>query len=199
MRGLRAFFFVGLLVLCAAPRARASVSYTVLLDALVQESTAACLETPIESKSVWEGGKIVTYTRVHVDRLLAGSLPSEIWVQTLGGVVGEIGQQVEGEAVLRAGRQSLVFVSAYQSGWVVTARGQGQFPVAADASGTLRVHKNLNAGALLPPRETTLARIRGATSYALAAAPAGDALDGKSISDAATEISGAWRRTHAAR
>ena len=197
MRGLRAVLFLLGLILCAAP-ARASVSFTVVFDALVEESTAVVVETPIESKSVWENGHIVTYTKVHVDRLVAGSAPSEVWVETLGGVVGEIGQQVEGEAVLRTEHQSLLFLSAYQTGYVVTARGQGQFPIAPDASGALRIRRNLHPGALIAPRDTVVARIRAATSYAPAASPAADVLDGKSIADAATEISGAWRRTHAA-
>ena len=196
MRGLRAFLIVFGLLLFVAP-AGASVSFTVVFDALVQESTAVVVETPIESKSVWENGHIVTYTKVHVDRLIAGSAPSEVWVETLGGVVGDIGQQVEGEAVLRSGQQSLLFLAAYQTGYVVTARGQGQFPIARDNAGALRVKRNLHPGALTAPRDTVVARVRAATSYAPAASPAADVLDGKSIADAAAEISGAWRRTHA--
>jgi hypothetical protein len=196
VRALLLFAFVSLASF-VAPAARASVSYTVVLDALAKESAAACLETPAEVKSVWEGGRIVTYTRLHVDSLLAGSLPDEIWVRTLGGVVGDIGQQVEGEAVLRLGQQSVLFLTQYQGSWVVTARGQGQFPIVRDASGALRLRKNTHAGALLPPRAATVTRIRAATTYALAAEPAADALDGKTIPDATTEITSAWRRTHA--
>src|SRR5258705_1576393 len=84
----------------AAPRADASVSFTVPMDALVEESSAACVVSPLENKSVWENGRIATYTRAHVDRLLAGSASSEVWIKTLGGSVGDIGQIVDGEAVL---------------------------------------------------------------------------------------------------
>jgi hypothetical protein len=197
VRALRGLLFLSVIV-CAAP-ATASVSFTVVLDALVQESSVAVVETPIESKSVWENGRIITYTKVHVDRVLAGTAPTEVWVETLGGVVGDIGQQVEGEAVLRAGQQSLLFLSPYESGYVVTARGQGQFPIVRDAGGALHVKKNLHAGALVGPRDTTVASIRAATTYAPAAKPAADVLDGKSVADAETEIVGAWRRTHAGR
>ena len=181
----------------AAPGARGSVSFTVVLDALARESAGACLETPIEAKSVWEGGRIVTYTRVHVDRVFAGALGSEIWVKTLGGAVGDIGQRVEGEAVLRFGQQSVLFVSSYEGSFVVTARGQGQFPIVKDSSGSLRLRRNMHSGALLPPRDATVSRIRTLTSYAPASLPAADVLDGKSIDEAATEIAGAWKRTHA--
>src|SRR5512135_1138716 len=124
-----------LLVLVAlivgAPAARASVSFTVVLDALVQESNAACVVTPVEAKSVWESGRIYTYTRVRVERTFGGSVAvgSEVWVQTMGGSVGDIGQLVDGEAVLNPGKTSLLFLKTAPTGYVVTARGQGQFPV----------------------------------------------------------------------
>src|SRR5678815_5242459 len=91
---LRGLLFAAILF-CAAPRADASVSFTVPMDALVEESSAACVVSPIEAKSVWENGRIATYTRVHVDRLLAGSAANEIWIKTLGGAVGDVGQNVE--------------------------------------------------------------------------------------------------------
>jgi hypothetical protein len=185
-----------MVALLVAPHARASVSFTVLLDALVGESTAACVATPVETKSVWEDGRIATYTRVHVDRVLAGSAASEVWVKTLGGVVGHIGQQVEGEAVLRAGQQSVLFLTTYEGSIVVTARGQGQFPIVVDGS-VLRLRKNQHAGALLGVRPSTLTRIRATTAIANASLPAGDVLDGKSIDDAQIEIAASWQRTHA--
>src|SRR5438067_5620753 len=97
LRGL----LLAAILFCAAPRAEASVSFTVPMDALVEESSAACVVLPLDAKSVWENGRIATYTRVHVDRVLAGSAPSEVWVKTLGGAVGDVGQMVDGEAVLR--------------------------------------------------------------------------------------------------
>ena len=92
----------------AAP-ADASVSFTVPMDALVEESSAACVVSPTFATSVWENGRIATYTRAHVDRVLAGSASNEVWIKTLGGAVGDVGQNVDGEAVLRPGRQSVVF------------------------------------------------------------------------------------------
>lgn len=186
MLRLRAFVFAALIAggVVAAPHAHASVSFTVVMDSLVQESSAAILATPIEVKSVWEGGRIATYTRVHVDRTFVGSASSEVWVKTMGGVVGQIGQLVDGEAVLRSGQQSVLFLSSFGGSTVVTARGQGQFPIVKDASGALRLRKNAHAGALLAARTTT-------------SAPAADVLDGKTIDDAQIEIAASWQRTHA--
>jgi hypothetical protein len=191
---LRGLLFSAFLF-CAAP-ADASVSFTVPMDALAQESSAACVVSPIEAKSVWENGRIATYTRVHVDRVVAGSVATEVWIKTLGGAVGDIGQTVDGEAVLRAGRQSLLFLSTYEGSLVVTARGQGQFAMVRDGA-VLRMHKNLWAGALLAPSPTLLAQIRARTTDVEAATPAADVLDGKTIDEAAPHIAAAWSRTHA--
>jgi hypothetical protein len=202
MNRAAAILVVLVALLAAAPAARASVSFTVLFDALVQESDAACVVTPVEAKSVWENGRIYTYTRVHVERSFAGGVAAgqDVWVQTMGGEVGDIGQLVDGEAVLRPGKTSLVFLKrAPGSGFVVTARGQGQFPVVKDATThTLELMRNAHAGALLAPSPAALARIRSASPGAPSAAlPAGDVLDGKSLDDAALEIARAWSRTHA--
>jgi hypothetical protein len=172
------------------------VSYTVVLDALLYESSAAVVATSIDQRSVWEDGRIATYTKVRVDRLVAGSVPSDVWIRTLGGVVGDIGQQVEGEAVLRVGQTSLLFLRSFSGSLVVTARGQGQFAVVSDTTGS-HLRKNLHSGALLAPNPSSVSRIRAATANPNAILPAADVLDGKSINDAVTEITAAWARTHA--
>ena len=192
---LRGWLFAAVLFF-AVPRADASVSFTVVLDALVEESSAACLATPVDSRSVWEDGRIATYTRVHVDRVFAGSLADEVWVKTLGGAVGDIGQIVDGEAVLRRGQQSVLFLTSYEGSLVVTARGQGQFAIVRDGS-VLRLRKNAHAGALLAPNPAALAKVRARTTIATAVTPAADVLDGKTIDDAAAVVSASWTRTHA--
>jgi len=200
VRYVRGLLVVALwaLAVCVAPRAHASVSFTVVFDALVAESNAAVVGTPIDSKSQWEDGRIATYTKVRIDRAVAGSTSAnEVWIRTLGGVVGNIGQQVEGEAVLRAGQTSLLFLTWSAGTFVVTARGQGQFPVVPDASNVPRLKRNMHAGALLGPNPRSVARVRSLTASPNAVMPAADVLDGKSIDDAVTEIAGAWTRTHA--
>ncbi len=67
---------------------------------------------------------------------MAGALPSgdDPWLRTLGGVVGHVGQRVEGEAVLSFGYQALVFLGAGKAGtFDVTARAQGKIPDCHDA------------------------------------------------------------------
>jgi hypothetical protein len=95
-----------------AGRAGASVSLAVSWEKLLQTSTEAVIATPVDSRSAWEGGRIYTYSHVHVDRAIAGTLPAggEAWIRTMGGIVGDIGQQVEGEAELVSGQPSLLFL-----------------------------------------------------------------------------------------
>jgi hypothetical protein len=117
-------------------------------------------------------------------------------VKTLGGAVGDTGQMVDGEAVLRPGRQSVVFLSTFEGSVVVTARGQGQFGLVNDGT-KLRLRKNAHAGALLAPSPAMLSRVRAHTTDAEATLPAADVLDGKTVDEAAPHIAAAWSRTHA--
>jgi len=172
--------------------ARASVSIAVTWEGLLRESTAAAVLTPVESHAVWENGRIYSYTRMHVDRVVAGDLATggDAWVRTMGGVVGDIGQIVEGEAMLADGKPSLLFLRAGPPVALdVTARGQGQFPVvAASADAPARVVRNRAAGALLAPRVAL-----SSAGTRLAA----DVLHDRSVDDAAVEVAADWIRVHA--
>jgi hypothetical protein len=181
-----------LLVALVAADAGASVSIAVTWDGLLRESTAAAVVTPLDARPVWENGRIYTYTRVRVGRAMAGDLaPGDTaWVRTMGGVVGKIGQLVDGEAVLAPGQPSLLFLHAGPVGaYEVTARGQGQFPVVTPADGTpARLVRGTAAGALVAPRlpaSTTPPRL------------AADGGHGRGGDDGAPDVGAAWRRAHA--
>lgn len=197
LRKLTRAVTVFLAALCIAAvtligNAQASVSIAITWDGLIRQSTASAVMTPIEANCVWEGGRIYTYTRVRVDRTVAGDLPtgSEAWVRTMGGVVGKIGQIVEGEAVLTPGESSLLFVRAGPlETFEVTARGQGQFPIVPrDAKSPPRVVRSHAVGALVPPQLTaSSARSR------LAA----DVLHGHTVDEVAVAIAADWEPMHA--
>lgn len=180
----------------AASDAGASVSIQVTWDGLLRESTAAGIVTPTETQSVWENGRIYTYTKVHVDRAIAGDLSTgaEAWVRTMGGVVGKIGQRVEGEAVLAPGHASLLFLhtggNAPAGTYQVTARGQGQFPVvaAADPAAPPHLVRSTAAGVLVAPN------LAGPVPNPVLAA---DVVHGRLVDDVATDVVAAWGRTHA--
>ena len=185
---------VSLVLLCAAGArdAGASVSLTVVFDALVEESTASAVVSAMEQSSVWEGGRIVTYTHLRVEDRLAGSLGQEAWVRSLGGVVGDVGQQVEGEATFTMGNRYVVFLkpSVQGTSMAVVARAQGEFPV-QNAKVTSRVT------ATLPPRPDVVARIQARTQAPEAVLPASAVLSGHSVEDTRALVAAAWQRTHA--
>lgn len=143
---MAAFVFVGATFVSSgslAPReAQASVAIAMSLDDLARGSSVIARVTPLDHESVWENGRIITYSRVRVDDVVAGSTPSsarEVRVRTLGGRVGNIGQTVEGEAALTASEPSIVFLAAARServtDLVVVGRAQGQLLVRRDAHG----------------------------------------------------------------
>ncbi len=181
--------------------ARASVSIAILFDELVERSSAAGVVTPVEQHAVWEDGRIYTYTRVHVDSTVAGSVPGEAWVRTMGGVVGKVGQSVEGEAVLTVGRPALLFLQpiATPSGTVagafeVTARAQGQFAVTLDATKSMRFTRAYAASAVLPPPAARIARVQAMRP---GAAPlATEVLHDRPVDQATRDIQSAWTRLH---
>jgi hypothetical protein len=181
-----------LVVVLVVGDARASVSIAATWDGLLHESSAAVVATPVESRAVWEEGRIYTYTRLSVDRAVAGELVSgsTVWVRTMGGVVGKVGQIVDGEPVFAPGRSSLLFLHPGPVGaFEVTARGQGQFPVVVDDPKLpARVVRSNSAGAILPRPASSSGSPR------LAA----EVMHGRPVEDVARDIATDWARTRAA-
>ena len=115
---------LGLALLCAAamvpislarePLASASVVVALTVDDLVDRSEAVVVAIPRSRTSRWEGGRIVTYTTVAIDSGVAGGMKAGdlVVVRTLGGVVGDLGQRVFGEAVLPLDAPVMLFLRA---------------------------------------------------------------------------------------
>ncbi len=174
----------------ASGDALASVSLEVTWTELLHDSTAAVVATPVEARSVWENGRIYTYSRVRVDRAAAGNLApgADAWVRTMGGEVGKSGQSVDGEAVLTPGLPALLFLHPGPPGaYVVTARGQGQFPVIADAARPeLPAHlvRSYAVGALVPPHAAGPVRF------------AAEVVHGRLVDDVLRDVAAAWAGAH---
>jgi hypothetical protein len=118
--------------------AAASTFIELTVGDLVAGSTLVAAGTPLESTSLWEdsdanrGRRIVTYTRLRIDRTVDGDPQAEVWVRTLGGHVGDIGQHVDGEAVLVTARPGLFFLRALAGGThAVVGMSQGHYPLEA--------------------------------------------------------------------
>ena len=144
--------------------AEASVAVLISLEDLTAASAYVVVATAGEQRSAWEetpsGRRIVTYTRLAVDRSVDGPAEKELWVRTLGGVVDNIGQSVSGEAQLTGGSRSMLFLARVPSGLVVTAMAQGHYPVVdgEKTSNTTspRLAESPDAGMLLPRRGPTI-------------------------------------------
>jgi hypothetical protein len=177
-------------ILCFVPRADASVSIAVQWTDLLARSSDAVVALPAETRAVWENGRIYTYTRVGVDRALAGQLHTgdEVWVRTMGGIVGDVGQHVDGEAVLIPGRPSILFLQPSGTGsYDVSARGQGQFPVVLDENKKPKVIRSSSVGALMAPRGQPLV-----VQLVFAA----EKLHGRPLDDVARDIAADWDHAH---
>ncbi len=139
--------------------AQASVAIAYSLEELVDASPQVVMVKALERRSLWEivadSRRIVTYTKCQVIQRVYGKTAKTIWVRTLGGAVGRIGQQVGGEAQFHIGRQSLVFLTHTQDGTlVVSGSAQGHFPtVKPKKKGeSLRLGLSPMLGAVLPRR-----------------------------------------------
>ncbi len=162
---------------------------------LVADATLVAAGTPLESRSLWEGDatthgrRIVTYTRVRIDRMLDGPPQAEIWVRTLGGEVDDIGQQVAGEAVLRGSQPTLLFLRVRADGThVVVGMSQGQYLLdARPVTGSVRVRTPMEGSHLVPRADLAATAQRSARV----------ALVGRTLDEIA-QIVAAERRAHAA-
>ncbi len=144
--------------------AEASVAVLISLEDLTAASTYVVIATAGEQRSAWEetpsGKRIVTYTRMKIDRSVAGPAETELWVRTLGGIVDKIGQSVSGEARLATGSRSMLFLSRIDVGLVVAGMAQGHYPIVDDAAAPAATRPRLagspDAGMLLPRRGPTI-------------------------------------------
>jgi hypothetical protein len=117
--------------------ASASQFVPVPLGDLVRSSQQIWLGVPRESHAEWletrAGRVIVSHTRVTCDsEVVPGQAHrGELWVRTLGGTIGKVGQLVPGEARLALGERCLVFLAGFVGTHLVTALGLGHYPISA--------------------------------------------------------------------
>lgn len=180
-----------------SPRAAMASTFVELSVAeLVSKSNLVVAGTPLDARSLWEddqggrGRRIVTYTHLRIDRVIDGQVTGELWVRTLGGEVGDVGQHVDGEAVLTTSKPALLFLRALADGThAVVGMAQGHYPLDTPSDGTpIR---------LLPPRD--VGRLVGKvtpTPLAQGQLPARLVLSGQTL-DAAAKLVWAERRVHA--
>jgi hypothetical protein len=151
--------------------ARAGVMLPLTLTELVQRSVFAMVGVTRESTSEWEsdsqGKRIVTYTRLETEQVLDGrSAPSgDLFLRTLGGDVGEIGQLVQAEAELERDKPAVFFLRDSVPGtYGVTGMAQGHYRLRADRGGIYRLLPGGNlAGLVKATPDAAITRLRDRT------------------------------------
>lgn len=133
--------------------ARASSLTPLSLETLSTQADRILVGTVEKSEAhfVTAGSRyIVTDVTVRSERNLLG-VPegSRFVVRHLGGVVGELGQRVFGEASYRVGEQVLLFASERQGAFFAMGMAQGALHVYRDSSGISRVDTQLGGAELV--------------------------------------------------
>jgi hypothetical protein len=183
--------------LAATTSADASVSVALSIDDVARASVLVARVVPIEQTSAWEDGRIVTSTRLRVERVVAGTdgVTSEVRVRTLGGIIDNVGQTVEGEARFAPNVASIVFLGhrdgdvAPSAPFIVAGRAQGQLVVSKDARNH-EIVRVAGTGALVQrPQRVPYALPNASQMITM--------LDGRDAADVTREAARAWERTHA--
>ena len=68
----------------------------------------------------------------------------------------KIGQAVSGEAQIAPGSRALLFLAQASGGVVVTAMGQGHYPIVTDDQGVARLAASPDRGMLIPKGRSVL-------------------------------------------
>lgn len=173
--------------------ARVSIAYS--LDELVAASPWALVVTPTEKRSLWEhvagSRRIVTYTKLQIDDAVYGDgMGGSLWVRTMGGAVGKIGQLVSGEAQLDVGKPAILFLAQAKAGtYVVSGAAQGHFPVVVDNKDDGEIRKLTYSPAVgkLIPRKSDKGEPRTTIQQVLVGSTVDDAISKIRASKAALD------------
>ena len=129
---IRTLFWLGLLLTSAsmmstpAPCFATTMRYKSIRE-LVRGSDVTLLGQPVAQQSFWQGTRILTRVQVQVQEVWAGHAPqhSLVEVVTAGGIVGDIGQRVDGAAVLPQGSQMVLHLRRQDGEYWPVAMAQG--------------------------------------------------------------------------
>lgn len=89
----------------------------------------------VESRWTKDGGRIMTDAVLQVTEVWKGAPDKRITVMQPGGVVGDIGQRVEGTARFSVGEDVVVFLEPRGNRFLVTGMVQGKFKVEISSDG----------------------------------------------------------------
>jgi len=173
--------------------AHASTAIALSVEDLVDKSEHLIVGLPKSRLSRWEGGRIVTYTTVAVDTSVGGGKKAgeTVVVRTLGGQVDGIGQITHGEAVLPVDKPVVLFLRALPAGNAKAVAGS--LTVTGMAQGALPVEVGVDKVPRITPHPVDLVLVPNVkVDPKTAPKPAAEALAGKPLTVAVTELRTLW-------
>lgn len=137
------------LSIASVPTVAASSLIPLRLDELTASADQIIVGT-VESQQAQfaaHGERIITEVRIHISRSLRGAAPGSVLVvRHLGGVVGNIGQRVCGEAAFQTGEEVLLFAELRRGSLYPVGMAQGALHVEPQSR---TVHADLGGAELL--------------------------------------------------
>jgi hypothetical protein len=123
---------LALLMLVAASPSRAAVAVPASVEDLARSSQAVVRGRVARLASRWSDDqrRIFTFVEIDASSVWRGAPPARVTVMVPGGVVGPIGQRVDGAPAFATGEEVVVFLSEAEAGtFRVTGLAQGKFRV----------------------------------------------------------------------
>lgn len=115
-----------------ATPAHAALANQASVEELARTSDAVIRGRVERQASRMVGKRIVTDVEIRVSAVWRGTAPGRIQVTVPGGVVGDLGQRVDGVASFSEGEDVVVFAGRSKGGrWRVSGAAQGKFKVEA--------------------------------------------------------------------
>ena len=149
----------------------ANVANAVPLGTLVQLSDSVVVATvtgvSCHYETIGDKRRMVTDTTLQVDHSVSGNATASgevITVRTLGGTIGDLAQVILGEAVLAPGSTNLLFLRQGKDGLLhVSAMAQGEYVVAPDQDGQLRLRPSPGLDVVVNPEKSAVTALAGRT------------------------------------
>jgi len=147
-------WFASLCALALAPAAFATTMLEQDVDALTKSADAVVRARVLSSQARWtsDHARIVTDTELEVLDAWKGRPAARVVVMQPGGIVGELGQKVDGAAKFQPGEEVVLFLEARGDRFTVAGMAQGAFHLARSTDGkTVFARQALDEALLLDP------------------------------------------------
>lgn len=139
--------------------AQATISRAVKFDEKVEQAASIVVGRIVSQESSWDAGRqrILTYSKIAVEKTLKGQAAREVTIVTPGGTVGDIAQDYVGIPRFRIGDDNVVFVRQTGAGPTVLFFEQGAYRVETNSSGERMVMPLVSSAVLVDTQRGGLA------------------------------------------